>query len=90
MHVARNIAGDHETMAALDQALANSPCLTPTGDLLHGARPACDPLLALAIRYKSIYDGALAKLAQASSTTAQTRSDFDKKVKEADQSTRSH
>lgn len=85
----RNIAGDHQTMVALDQALANSPCLTPTDDLLHGARPACDPLPALAIRYKSIHDGALAKLAQASSITVQTRSDFDEKVKEADQLTRS-
>ena len=85
----RNIAGDHLTMAALDQALATSPCLTSTGDLRPGARPACDPLPALAIRYKSIHDGALAKLAQASSLTAQTRSDYDAKVKEADRLTRS-
>ena len=85
----RNIAGDHQTMAALDQALATSPCLTPAGDLRPGVRPACDPLPALAIRYKSIHDGALAKLAQASSLTAQTRSDYDAKVKEADRLTRS-
>ncbi len=86
----RNIAADHQTMTGLDQALATSPCLMPDGERRLGARPACDPLQPLASHYKSVHDDALAKLAQASSLTAQTRSEFDGKVKEADQLSSSH
>lgn len=67
--------------------LAASPCLTPDFALQPGARPACASLPDLAQRYKAIRADADAKLTQASSLTAQARSDYDVKLKEVDRLT---
>ncbi|QRN52243.1 hypothetical protein [Dyella caseinilytica] len=72
-----------QKMASLDNAIAVSPCLAPDGSLVPNPLPACAPLPDLVSRYRAVHGSAESILAQLNSVNQQTRSEYEERLKEA-------
>lgn len=79
------VAAAQQKMASFDRDIETSPCLAPDGSLVPNPLPACAPLPALVARYRAIHDPAETLLTQLSDITQRTRSEYDTRLKEAQQ-----
>lgn len=77
------VNGAQQRMASLDNAIAVSPCLAPDGSLVPNPLPACAPLPDLVSRYHQVHGPAESMLAQLTSINQQTRSEYDERLKQA-------
>lgn len=82
---ANAVEGARQKMASFDRSIETSPCLAPDGSLAPNPFPACALLPALVARYRAIHDPAETLLTQLSDITQQARSDYDTRLKEAQQ-----
>lgn len=72
-----------QKMASLDNAIAVSPCLAPDGSLVPNPLPACAPLPSLVSHYRAVHGSAASMLTQLDSINQQTRSEYDERLKQA-------
>ncbi|AHX16387.1 hypothetical protein CH75_16695 [Dyella jiangningensis] len=80
---ARVVEEAQQAMAKFDHAIAISPCLAPDGSLVPNPLPACALLPGLVLRYRAVHGAAQSLLAELSSIDGVTRSDYDKRLREA-------
>jgi hypothetical protein len=77
------LSAARQKMASLDNAIAISPCLAHDGSLVANPLPARTPLPSLMSRYRVVREAADSLLVHLTSVKQQTRSDYDKWLKEA-------
>jgi hypothetical protein len=77
------ISTAQQKMSSFDKAIAISPCLSPDGSLVPNPLPACAALPDLVSRYRSVHSSAESMLVQLSNINKQTRSEYDDRLKQA-------
>ncbi|RDS82226.1 hypothetical protein DWU98_09315 [Dyella monticola] len=77
------ISTAQQKMASLDNAIAVSPCLAPDGSLVPNPLPACALIPDMVSRYRAVHGSAELMLAQLNSINQQTRSEYDERLKQA-------